>query len=146
MSAMHDPLDWKMVFDGILIGGYANGSFIEVTHKTPASTIAMGADGEGTFVVSHDKSGTIKITLRRKHPVNRLLSAKLAALRAGVRSAIGPLLVENVKDKSFAKATYAAVVATPTLVGSTDDVPIEWMFESPNVDIFHGADEFSGVS
>jgi hypothetical protein len=147
MSAIHDPADFKMVWSNITFGGFVTGSHIEVAHRTPAATTVVGADGEGTFVVSHDKSGTIKVTIRRSHPMNRQLSLKLAEMRAGLRTAIGPLFVENVRNKSFAKATYAAVVSTPSLVASTDDVPIEWMLEAINVDIFHGgAGEFSGVS
>ncbi|MGL4445599.1 MAG: hypothetical protein ACRCU1_18395 [Alsobacter sp.] len=145
MSGMYDPLDWKLTFGGILITGFVTGSFLKVMHRTPAATTIIGADGEGTFVVSHDRSGQCEFTLRREVSVNLALSAKLNLVRRGSRLAIGPLFVENVRTKSTAKATNAILVKSPDMEGATDYTPIIWTLEAIKLDMFNGAAEFSGV-
>jgi hypothetical protein len=142
---MYDPLDWKLTFGGILITGFVTGSFLKVMHRTNAVQTIIGADGEGTFVVSHDQSGQMEFTLRREVSVNIALSAKLALARGGRREAIGPLFVENVRTKSTAKATNAILVKSPDMEGATDYTPIIWTLEAIKLDMFNGAAEFSGV-
>jgi hypothetical protein len=145
MSGMYDPLDWKLTFSGILITGFVTGSFLKVTHRTNAASTVIGADGEGTFVISHDQSGQMEFTLRREVSVNLALSAKLALTRRGSRQAVGPFFLENVRTKSIAKATNAILVKSPDMEGATDYTPIVWTIEAIKLDMFNGAAEFSGV-
>lgn len=145
MSALYDPLDWKLTFGGILVTGFMTGSMLKVMHRTNAATTVMGADGEGTFVISHDQSGQVEFTLRREVTVNLALSAKLNLVRRGLRAAIGPLFVENVRTKSTAKATHSILVKSPDMEGATDYTPIVWTIEAIKLDMFNGAAEFVGV-
>ena len=71
----YDPKAVAMVFDGQIIDGFADGTFVEVERNSDTWTLQMGADGDATRSKSNDRSGQIRFTLRQNAPANAVLSA-----------------------------------------------------------------------
>lgn len=145
MSALYDPEYWKLVWNGIPITGFMTGTFLKVDRRTESVSLVMGADGAGTFVVSHDKSAVIEFTLRREAAVNVLLSAKMRDIEGGRRRGIGPLLIEQTQTKSSTAAQFAALVKQPTMEGGTDFSPIVWQLLAIDASMFNGSAELTGL-
>ena len=58
-----------------IVGGYADGVFLEMEFVNPAFVLTKGTDGEGTRSRSNDRSATIKIHLMQGANGNAVLSA-----------------------------------------------------------------------
>lgn len=147
MPAIYDPEFWKLTWNGILIGGFATGSFLKLTRRAESIDLAMGADGFGTFILKHDRSAQLEFTLRREHPCVALLSAKLTLMeRGGVAAlgAIGPLMLEQSFTGSGAEAQWAALMKQPDMEGGTDYSPIAFSLLIENAAMFNGAPAVTG--
>lgn len=147
MAAIYDPEFWKMTWNGIVIGGFFNGSFLKLARRAESTDLVIGADGAGTFVMKKDRSATLEFTLRREHQTVALLSAKLALLEIGGVTAlggIGPLLIEQVVTNTTASAQYAAITKQPDMEGTTDYSPITFSLLIENASMFNGSPAVTG--
>lgn len=81
MAKKFDPKKVIAVIGGIVVEGYAEGTFIEVTRNEDDHTYSGGSDGKGTFNINPNKSGTIKVTLQHNaNSVNKLAALGLAGV------------------------------------------------------------------
>lgn len=60
---VYDPLKVSLIWDGTEITGYSENSKIEVAPRGDIINPITGVDGDHTYNISADKSGTVKITL-----------------------------------------------------------------------------------
>lgn len=75
-------LDSKLVFvlfGGVIINGYADGSFVEIEYDSDLWTKVIGADGAGVFAKSNDLSATVTLRLQPTSQSNVYLNTCLAA-------------------------------------------------------------------
>lgn len=74
MARIYDPKKIIAVVGGVVVEGYAEGTFLEVTRNEDDHTYSGGSDGKGTFNINPNKSGTIKFTLQHNAKSVNLLS------------------------------------------------------------------------
>jgi hypothetical protein len=145
MSAIYDPTFWQVTWNGILVTGFAAGTFLKVDRRTETTSLVIGADGRGTFVVSHDKSAVVEFVLRREVITNPLLSAKMTDIENGRERGIGPLLIKQTKTGTTAAAQFAALSKQPAMEGGTDLSTITWMMLVEDASMFNGSAELTGL-
>ena len=82
-----DPFQNIITVGPFRIGGFAEGTYIEVDRNVDAFTEVVGADGEFARAYQRNRSGTITLTLLQSSQSNRILDTfRLAdeVSRAGV--------------------------------------------------------------
>lgn len=81
MARTYDPKKVIATVGGIVVEGYVEGTFIEVTTNEDMHTYSAGSDGNGTFNINPNKSGTIKFTLQHNaESVNKISMMGLAGI------------------------------------------------------------------
>jgi arabinogalactan endo-1,4-beta-galactosidase len=70
----YDPKRVIITFGGVPIGGFADGTFIQVDPNSESFTKKVGADGEVTRSMSNDNTHTVVITLQQSSLSNQYLS------------------------------------------------------------------------
>lgn len=71
----YDPAQVKIIIAGIPIdGGFAAGTFINVSRRNPSYNLTVGADGEQVRSKSNDQSATAELTLLQSSLANDALS------------------------------------------------------------------------
>ena len=102
----YDPAQVQAILAGILISGYADGTFITVARDNPSFNSIVGSDGEGARAKSNDQSATITVTLLQTSASNDSLSA-LAALDEASGDGIGPFLLKDDSGRTLLQAETA---------------------------------------
>lgn len=117
----YDPGRVVVIVNGVQIQGFGEGTFVKVSRLTPSFSDKVGADGEVVRTKSHDRRGTIELTLMQSSPSNDYLSALCLTdeqVDQGV-GAVGPSMVKELNGTSVmggaqswvtqpAEAEYAA--------------------------------------
>lgn len=81
MARKYNPKEIIAVVGGIVVEGYAEGTFLEAQRTEDDHTYSGGSDGKGTFNINPNKSGTIKFTLQHNAAsVNKLAALGLAGV------------------------------------------------------------------
>ena len=71
----YSPKKVSISVAGVIITGYAEGTFVSVERSSDTFTKAVGSDGEVGRVHSADRSGLITLTLQQTSESNDVLSA-----------------------------------------------------------------------
>ncbi len=135
MVATYDPKKHLIVFDGEIITGFADGTFIKANRNSEKYTPHNSVDGSVTRVKSNDKTGTVSITLTQNSPSNRKL---LAAAKSGK---IAPLSVTdlNFDDKVGLDGSEAWVSSEAEFQRGKEVGDNEWKFTVADFDQFFEA-------
>jgi len=128
----------SLIFNGIIIEGLADGSFVTVEQNEDAYSLQVGTDGDACRSQSNNYSGRITFTLGQWSVSNDLLSAMHNAdLLTGV--AIGPLLVKDNSGTSLHVAEKAWIVRMPAGSFEREAVTREWIIETDRLIQHHGS-------
>lgn len=117
----YDPKDYPLVFNGILIEGFADGTFITIEETTPGFSDAVGAYGDVVHVRSHDRRGVCRFTLQTTSEVNKRLSDMYNADRDKVRSGVGEFSLSSKAGETLHEASKGRLSASPS--ATFDDTP-----------------------
>jgi hypothetical protein len=71
----YDPKLITLQFAGIIVEGYADGSFVEIEEETEGFEDYSGTDGSVSRSKSSDERGTVTIKLAQTSPTNVLFSS-----------------------------------------------------------------------
>ena len=133
----YDPTEQDLIFNGVLITGYADGTFIKVSRNNDGWTFKASNSGGGARCRNPDISGRIEITLHQGSPSNGVLSA-FAVADELTGEGVGECMV---KDRSTAAAKCSAQNAWVTKIADyergkeTGDVT--WVIETDALVIGH---------
>lgn len=137
MFKNYDPARVVVTFRGILIRGYAEGTFVSVSRETDTFSKSVGAQGDVTRVRSRNRSGRAAITLQQASPTNDELSA-VALLDEETGLGYGPLLVKDLNGTTLASAEIAWLVK-PADTGFADSAESrEWAIDCEKVTMVVG--------
>lgn len=95
----YDASQVVIVVNGNAIGGYADGTFIELERELESYTKVVGADGTTSRAKTNNLSGSITITLAQTSPSNDVLSA-LHDQDQTDNTAIFPIIVKDMMGNS----------------------------------------------
>lgn len=118
----YDPDQVTVSFAGIVLQGFADGSFVTVSQETDNFTDVVGSDGEVSRSKTNDRRATITFKLMQTSSSNALLSAIANAdLAAPAGAGVGQLMVRDRQGTSLYRADEA------------------WISKPPDVDFDRGA-------
>lgn len=133
----YDPAAVNIIFAGIPIDGFADGTFITVARDNPSYNLSIGSDGEGARAKSNDKSGTVTITLMQNSRTNDLLSAlSIADELSG--DGIGPFLMKDLSGRTLCAAETAWLEKPSDVEFAREITNREWVIKTDALDIFAG--------
>lgn len=135
----YDPKLVAVTFAGILIDGYADGSFIEIEYRNDLWDILVGADGFGVFAKSNDKSAIVTVRLMPGASANAALSAKVAADLTSLNAGFGPLSIFDSASLSQHTAPRARIMKPPSRTYAKTVEAIEYQFGCLELIPFNGA-------
>lgn len=127
----YDPKGIVLVFAGIPITGYAQGTFISVEQNEDAFILTVGSDGEGCRSKTNNRSARVTVTLQQSSQANDALSAiHNVDLNSPLGDGIGPLLLKDISGTTIIAAEKAWIVRFPTSTYARDPETREWIFET----------------
>lgn len=133
----YDPKEILAVFNGILITGYAEDSFLSAAMDEDAFTKKTGAGGEVVRTRSNNRGGSVTFTLMQSSPVNDLLSAMGIGDRlAG--SGVGPLSVKDNLGTTVIAAENAWIKKVSDVEFGKEAGSREWVIDCEALEIFSG--------
>lgn len=124
----YDPGAVTLTWDGLLITGFAEGSFI--TWEADADTFSKvtGSQGDVTRVRSRNRSSRVTFRLQQTSPINDVLSQRHIEDRAGLPRK-GSLLLKDELGTTSIAAENAWIVRAPSVEFSDADAGREWMLD-----------------
>jgi len=137
--ATYDADKLVMVFAGIPITGYADGTFVGIDNNEESFGLMVGSDGDACRYKTNNNSARITFTLGQWSVTNNLLSALLTLDIEGVTEGIGPLLIKDLSGTSIFACEKAWLVKPP--LADFDRAPTnrEWIIETDNLKRLDGS-------
>ncbi len=133
------PDQVAIVFAGIPISGFADGTFLSVEQNEDSFTLQVGTDGEGCRSRTNNRSGRATFTLGQWSASNDLLSAlHNVDINTPNGDGIGPLLIKDNSGRSIFTAEKAWIVKPPAAGYGREAESREWVIETDNLIQQHG--------
>lgn len=107
------PEDVTLIFNGQIITGFAEGTFITVERDEDAYFYSPSTSGGGTRVKNANRAGKITVVLQQSSPSNQVFSDALKADEDS-NDGISPALVRDNSGTDLHKAESAYVVKRPS--------------------------------
>jgi len=133
----YDPKLVTFTYAGLIISGYADGTFIHLERNADMWALKMGADGIGTRAKSNDRSAKITLTLQQSSSVNDQLSA-LASADELTNSGAAPWLLRDASGRTLCSALTAWIVKYPGFDFAKEVTDRAWIFETNDAEVFIG--------
>lgn len=119
---VYDPDQVTVSFAGIVMQGFADGSFVSISQESDDFSDVVGTDGEVSRSKTNDRRATITFKLMQTSASNVLLSAISNADRdAPAGAGVGALMIRDRQGTSLYRADEA------------------WISKPPDVDFDRGA-------
>ena len=128
----YDPTQVIVTIPGHTVRGFADGSMIKAEFDQDQNTVYIGTKGEGRFVKSANRSGTVTIRLGSFSPSNGII--------AGFELADLPFFIKvGDKNSNFDKffADSCKVKKIPAYEKGKEETENEWVFSFIYGQIFH---------
>lgn len=124
----YDPKKITITLGGVVVTGYADGTFVGFERTSDAYTMTTGADNLTTRVKSNDKSGTITITLQQSSVTNNILSS-FAALDESANVGVFSFLMKDILGTTLVTAKAAWVKKLPAIEFGNELTNREWVLD-----------------
>lgn len=132
MAKTYSPKKVRVIYGGVVMTGYMDGTFVEVDKTTDDFTEIVGSDGEGARIASADESGTVTITLMQTSASNDYLSnMRIKDKQTNLNTAA--LTVEDGSGRTLCEATEAWIKKVAKVEMSNDKTGRAWVFASTDL-------------
>lgn len=126
-----------LVWNGILIQGYAKDTFIEVERNEDSFTTYVGSLGDVCRTKNLNRTGKITVTLMASAPVNDLLSAR-CNLDEDTGLEYGPIQVTDLSSTMRCDGAEAWIMKRPKVERAQESGTVQWVFEVAHLNLFEG--------
>mgnify|MGYP001589919823 CR=1 FL=1 len=126
-----------VIFNGITITGFADGTFIEVEREVDTFTKKVGSLGDVARTKSLNKSGKITITVMDTHPVNDALATVISNDEQDAQS-FGAFSMKDRSSNTEVRATEAWCMRVPKVTRAQATANVVYVFEAASIFIHHG--------
>ena len=133
----YDPKKIVITFGAVLVGGFAEGTFVNAERNEDAYETSVGAAGDVTRVRNRNRTGLVTLTLQSESPTNDLLSALHAADEAS-GTGVGALFIKDLNGTTFIAAESAWIRKYPGNEYADAGGNREWVIECAELEIFAG--------
>jgi len=126
------PDEVILVFGPVILGGFAEGTFVNWEYNEDFFNLIVGVDGESARGKSNNNSCRVTATLMQTSAANDLLTAIMALdILSPNGDGINPLLLKDNNGRTLQTAESAWIVKPPaTSFNRSPDANREWVFES----------------
>lgn len=133
----YDPGLHGLVFRGILIQGFADGSHIAVARDEDSFTKSTGSDGGVVRTRNRNKGGSIRFTLQAESPTNDFLSEVMLE-DENFGTGFGPAMVSNALSRSLHESAIAWLKRPADQERAKEAGNVEWMLDCAELECFVG--------
>ena len=133
----YDPGRVTVVFKGILLRGFMDGTFVNAERTEDGFSMAVGAAGDVTRVRNRNRTGTVTVTLKAESPSNDALST-VARLDELFGLGTGSLMVRDLLNRTIIAADSAWIRKVPAAPFADEASGREWMFDCAELEMFIG--------
>jgi hypothetical protein len=126
-----------VIFDGLTITGFADGTFIEIEREVDTFTKKVGSLGDVARTKSLNRSGKITITVMDTHPVNDSLATKISNDEQTAQ-AFGAFSMKDRSSNTEVRATEAWCMRVPKVTRAQATGNVVYVFEAASIFIKHG--------
>ena len=107
MATVYDPKKVTVIYDGMVITGFADDSMIEAEKNEDNITPHVGVLGEVSIAINADNTGTVTISLANTSPFIKILAEKARA------NTIAPLSIIDMNENGVNVGGTEAVIIKP---------------------------------
>ena len=133
----YDPALVVPSFAGNKLGGFADGTFIEVERNEDGFTLAVGASGETVRAQSRNRSGRITFTVLQSSVTNDILSA-MANDDELLGTGVGEFQLVEINGTTLVHAQNAWVMKAPKIERGKEISNVVWVLEADSIEIYAG--------
>lgn len=133
----YDPKAVHLTVGGLLIGGFADDTFIEVERDADAYTKYVGVGGEVARIKNANRAGRVVVRLMQSSPSNDELST-LAELDEFGDFGAAPLLLKDGNGFTLWSSVFCWVKKLPKTVWKKDVEVREWTLDTSRLIGFVG--------
>jgi hypothetical protein len=133
----YDPAQLNISFNGFLLSGFMDGTFVSAERKEDAWTPHVGADGEYARARNRNKSGTVKFTLMQTSSSNDYLSSQMN-LDEATGAGTGVLQIKDALGRTVITGADAYIMKPAPVQYGKELAGREWTLEVPQLDVFVG--------
>jgi len=110
MTTVYDPKKVTVIYDGMVITGFADDSMIEAEKNEDNITPHVGVLGEVSIAINADNTGTVTMSLANTSPFIKILAEKARA------NTIAPLsIIDMNKNGVNVGGTEAVIIKPPNV-------------------------------
>lgn len=137
LTRSYNPSLVTMTWAGQIIGGFAEGTFIEVERNEDAFSLVVGAGGEAARVMNRNRSGRVTLTLLASSQSNDVLSAiqntdELSA------TGVAPLFLKELNGTTACHSENAWLMRPANVERAKEMSEVQWVFECEDLNMFVG--------
>lgn len=126
-----------VVFDGAILTGYAEDSFIKIEMSTEAFTMHVGGDGEVSRTRNVDRTGKVTVKLKQTSDSNDILSAFYTADITSLQGYL-PVIVKDNAGRTLAAGSSAWIQKLPDTEFGKEIGEREWIIDVADLNYFVG--------
>lgn len=133
----YNPADITITWLGTPLNqGIAEGTFVTMARTNRNKTLNTGSDGRSTVVINPNRTGTMKLTMRKGSGTNDFLTERVVDDETpnGVLN-VGALQVKDANGESIYFDAQAFLDGPPNDEFASDEGNVEWSFMCPDLDI-----------
>jgi hypothetical protein len=140
-TGTYDPKKVIINFGGIILGGFADGTFVEIAaNDADGFKRKVGADGEVMRSLSADNTHSITVTLLQSSASNKKLSDVRNEDKVTGKG-IKALTITDINGETMGFWPEAWIRGDPTLGFAKEDTERQWVFDTGQ----QGSSDIGGV-
>lgn len=124
----YDPAKVSVIFNGVPLHGFADGTFVRIERDEDMFTKVTGADGETSRAKSNNRGGFAAVILQQTSESNDHLAAFAEADEIN-NAGHGPLLVKDLNGTTLAFASSAWIKKKPNAEFGKEITDREWVID-----------------
>lgn len=137
MAFKYNPRRIALSWRGIIIGGFAKGTFVTVDRDEDAATKNVGNDGRATVILNPNEGCSITFVLQQGSIANEILSALVPSARANSLP-VGDANLKDLNGTTLIHADTAWLKRVAKVAYGDGDENREWMLDCEAATIFAG--------
>jgi hypothetical protein len=140
----YDPRLVTVIFGGMPIDGFADGTFVGVEPSADRYTRVVGADGEVTRAKSVDNSHIVTITLLQSSRSNQFLSLVAQADRITSKGVL-PLEIVDGSGSTVLAWSQAYIAKDPSWAYAKENTDRTWEFQTGQIAVENKGGTLIGI-
>lgn len=124
----YDPQSIQMIFKGITLQSFADGSMVKPSRKEDSYSMVTGAQGDTVRIRNRNRTGSVAVQLLQSSPTNDLLSA-IADQDEQFGTGAGTLMIKDLRGTTLIRATNAWIRKYPDPEFAKTHTNREWIFD-----------------